>query len=805
MAIKKSEIYGDLWKSCDLLRGGMDASQYKDYILSILFVKYISDKYTGKKDSSIIIPTGASFQDMVALKGTSEIGTGINEILKKIAEANEMHGIIDVEDIDFDDDEKLGSGKAKVDRLSKIIGIFQRETLDFSKNRSDGDDLIGDAYEYLMRNFATQSGKSKGQFYTPSEVSQVIAKVIGAKNAKRKDWTVYDPTAGSGSLLLKVANETIHGITIYGQENDVATRAMAMMNMWIHNFVDAEIKRENTIANPLWIENNSLKEFDFVVSNPPFSFKTWSTGIDPSNDEFDRFSEYGIPPTSNGDYAFLLHVLKSMKNNSGKGAIILPHGVLFRPNAESTIRKNLVLSGYIKGIIGLPPNLFYGTPIPASIIILDKENADNRKEIFMIDASKGFVKDGNKNRLRARDIHEIINIFINQLEIENYSRLVPHSEISNKQNDYNLNISRFIESREENNIQDIEAHLKGGIPSKEINIFDDFWKLFPILRSSLFIPSERKNYEKLGVKKSTIKDIIFESDECKHLLLKIKKSFDDWKIRNRLVLTKIKKGDDPKQIILNISDDILNTFSKFELIDKYDIYQSLMNYWEEVMQDDLYLVSQNGWDLSIIIIKDKNDKEKDWNSELIPKNIISKRYFSEKLETLEELDFKLQEITQKMEILEEENEGEDDLFAKVRNDSEKIAKPAISKRLKEIKNVSDLLNEEQLLTKYSLLMEKQTNLRTKIRLIQKKLDDDLRQKCSILSIQEIKDLVIDDKWLHILNNSINKEFEKIFNILAGRLLELENRYEKTLPEIENNVKLAAKEVDQHMKNMGFKW
>ncbi len=237
MAIKKSEIYSNLWKSCDEFRGGMDPSQYKDYILSILFVKYISDKYGKQQDSTITIPKGGSFDDMVALKGKPEIGKGINDVIEKLAEENDLGGIIDV--ADFNDSEKIGSGKTKVDTLTNIISIFQNKSLDFSKNRADGDDLIGDAYEYLMRKFATQSGKSKGNFYTPSEVSKVIAKIIDASSIKKKSGTVYDPTCGSGSLLLKVENETPNGITIYGQEQGNTTSAMATMNMWIHKNVVA--------------------------------------------------------------------------------------------------------------------------------------------------------------------------------------------------------------------------------------------------------------------------------------------------------------------------------------------------------------------------------------------------------------------------------------------------------------------------------------------------------------------------------------------------------------------------------------
>ena len=308
------------------------------------------------------------------------------------------------------------------------------------------------------------------------------------------------PHAVLGSLLLKVAYETPHGITIYGQENDNATMAMTVMNMWIHENEDADIRNDNTIYNPYFKEKDgTLKKFDLVVSNPPFSDKAWSNGIDPSHDKFERFDGYGIPPKKNGDYAFLLHVLKSLKS-TGKGAIILPHGVLFRGNVEAEIRKNILKRGYIKGIIGLPPNLFYGTGIPASIIILDKENAQNRKGIFIIDASKGFVKDGNKNRLQARDICKIVDAFTKHLEIPKFSRLVPLSEIADEKNDYNLNIPRYIDSQEEEIIQDIDGHLNGGIPKKDIDTLEEYWKVCPNLRKLLFVPL-RENYVALKIEK----------------------------------------------------------------------------------------------------------------------------------------------------------------------------------------------------------------------------------------------------------------------------------------------------------------
>ena len=463
MAIKKSQLYASLWQSCDELRGGMDASQYKDYILTLLFMKYVSDKAVSDPDSLIFVPEGGGFADMVNLKGDKEIGDKINKIIGRLAEENDLKGIID--QADFNDDSKLGRGKEMQDRLSKLVAIF--ESLDFRANRVEGDDLLGDAYEYLMRHFATESGKSKGQFYTPAEVSRIMAQVIGIGPATQQDETIYDPTCGSGSLLLRAADAAPRGLSIYGQEKDNATFALASMNMILHDNATAEIRHGNTLAAPDFTDDDDrLKTFDFAVANPPFSDKAWTNGLDPANDVYSRF-EYGIPPARNGDYAFLLHFIASLKSR-GKGAIILPHGVLFRGNREADIRREIIRRGYIKGIIGLPANLFYGTGIPACILVIDKERTDTRYGIFMIDASKGFLKDGNKNRLRAQDIHKIVSVFNGQTELPRYSRIVPISEIADPANDYNLNIPRYIDASEPEDLHDLGAHLNGGIPDTNI-------------------------------------------------------------------------------------------------------------------------------------------------------------------------------------------------------------------------------------------------------------------------------------------------------------------------------------------------
>ena len=470
MAIKKSDLYSSLWASCDELRGGMDAS-YKDYVLFMLFIKYVSDKYGDSDDFAppVTIPKGASFKDMVALKGKSDIGDKINtQVIQPLIDANSRLARSDFPD--FNDPNKLGEGQAKVERLGNLIAIFENPALDFSKNRAEHDDILGDAYEYLMRHFATESGKSKGQFYTPSEVSRIIAKVIGISPANTvAATTAYDPTCGSGSLLLKVAAEAgqAHHARRAGEgrdhrrsrphEHDPARLPDGQHPLGQHALRSQVQGRRAAPHLRLRRRQSALLRQDLV--HRPHSRRS---------DRFQRFT-WGVPPKKQGDYAYLLHIIRSMKS-TGKGACILPHGVLFRGNAEAVIRQQLVRSGYLKAIIGLPANLFYGTGIPACIVVLDKENATARKGIFMIDASKGFMKDGPKNRLREQDIHQIVDTFTRQDEGDpRYARMVPVEEIADPKNDYNLNLPRYIDSTEPEDLQDIDGHLRGGIPERDID------------------------------------------------------------------------------------------------------------------------------------------------------------------------------------------------------------------------------------------------------------------------------------------------------------------------------------------------
>ncbi len=806
MALKKSELYSSLWQSCDELRGGMDASQYKDYVLVLLFVKYVSDKYAGDPNALINVPAGGGFADMVAAKGDKEIGDKINKIIGKLADANDsLKGAINV--ADFNDEEKLGKAQAMVDRLTKLVAIF--EGLDFGRNRAEGDDLLGDAYEYLMRHFATESGKSKGQFYTPAEVSRIMAMVIDLGKASHAAQSIYDPTCGSGSLLLKAhdeaRNRTGLDLALYGQEMDNATSALARMNMVLHDCPTAEIWQDNALAHPHYKNaDGSLKTFDYVVANPPFSVKSWTTGFDPANDLYNRF-EYGTPPAKNGDYAFLLHMLKSLKS-TGKAAVILPHGVLFRGGAEAAIRTRIVRQGFIKGIIGLPANLFYGTGIPACIIVLDKEGAAGRafgnSGIFMIDGSRGFIKDGNKNRLRAQDIHKIVDTFTRQLETPKYSRMVPLAEI--EANDFNLNLPRYIDSTSPEDLQDIEAHLKGGIPNADIDGLAAYWQVFPNVRRELFGPltnaADRPGYSQPKVESSQIKAAIFGHPEFTAFNQTVTTLFATWKAANTPLLTGIRIGDRPKLLIETLSENLLETFRSHDaiasLIDPYGVYQHLMDYWAETMQDDAWMIASDGWQAM------SNGKP---NTDLIPPALIVARYFAAEQTAISQREAERDAISRQMEEMDEEHGGEDGLLNEAKNDKGKLTKASVKARQTEIKRDMDALEERKLLDAYADLIEEEAAAGKAVKDAQKALDTQVAAQYAQLTEAEIKTLVVEDKWLAALSAQVQGELDRVSQALTGRIRQLTERYATPLPRLAEEVETLAARVDAHLKKMGFVW
>jgi len=817
VALKKSELYSSLWQSCDELRGGMDASQYKDYVLVLLFVKYVSDRFAGQPFAAITVPEGASFADMVALKGKADIGDQINKkILGPLAQANNLADMPD-----FNDPTKLGSGKEMVDRLTNLISIFENPALDFSKNRADGDDLLGDAYEYLMRHFATESGKSKGQFYTPAEVSRIIAQILGIRRAKATaNTTVYDPTCGSGSLLLKVADEAAQGtdlrVTLYGQEKDSSTANLARMNMILHDYATAEIEQGNTLASPQFLEDAAMKTFDFVVANPPFSDKRWSTGLDPEHDQHGRFAAFGVPPAKQGDYAYLLHILRSLKPN-GQGACILPHGVLFRGNAEAAIRRNLVQRGYIKGIIGLPANLFYGTGIPACIVVLDKSGAASRNGIFMMDASKGFRKDGPKNRLREQDLHKIVDIFTRQVELPGYSRMVPVTEIADARNDYNLNLPRYIDTTEPEDIQDIGGHLQGGIPERDITALERFWAVIPGVRAALF-EADRPGYARLRVPVADIKATIFGHPEFTTFTATVMQSFTAWRAATAPRLKAFGKDGHPKALIETTAESLLEAFRAVPLLDAYDVYQHLMDYVDETLRDDAWRIAEEGWleaAKARLIIEDKTTKNKarpdfaigrkKYQAELIPPALLIARYFAAEQAAIEALELSRAGLEQQMEEMAEEQGGEGGLLEDAKNDKDKLTKASAAARLKEIRTDRDAPEERQALQEYLALVEQEAGVVAKLKTAQDTLMEKVLAKYAKLTEDEIKALVVDDKWLATVSAAVQGELDHVSQTLTGRIRQLAERYASPLPELNSQEAKLTARVEEQLKKMGVSW
>jgi Type I restriction-modification system methyltransferase subunit len=898
MAVKKSELYSLLWEACNKLRGGVEPSRYKDYVLVLLFFKYVSDRYKGKRFAEFTVSEGASFDDLIAAKGKSDVGERVDKIIQKFLEDNGLQGSLP--DVSFNNPDELGSGKELVDKVSGLIAIFQNPAIDFKSNRASGDDIIGDAYEYFMMKFAQESGKSKGQFYTPSEVSRIIARLIGIGDIKQetdKKWTLHDPAAGSGSLLIRAADEAPTDengdsiVTIFGQEKYPDTAGLAKMNFILHNKGTGEIKSGNTLANPAYTDDfGGLKKFDFIVMNPPFSDKDWTDGIKASADKYKRFDGYGVPPDKNGDYAWFLHVLKALDSN-GKAGIILPHGVLFRGNAEETIRKAVLDKRYIKGIVGLPANLFYGTGIPACIIIIDKEDADKREGIFMIDASRGFKKDGNKNRLREQDIEKIVQTFINEEKTESYSTFVTYKDILNKQgNDGNLNVPRYIQKLDDTLPQNIASHLKGGIPETDIDSIEKLWKVSPDLKQQIFTcVDEKHSVYNLAISPSKIEAAIADdkniqsekANECGTL-------FGDWENAVKDVLLSINTDTNPKGLIRNIGVEILNDFASAQLLDNYDVYDFLLNYWNEKLQDDVYVIKASGYEAGReieyiyaqkkakdeageTISVDDTSKVKSFDGSLIAREIIEQKYFETELDALNELTEKAALLESELDEMREEESGDDGLLKEVLNEKGNgIPKANLNKRIKELdsKKTSDVLDDinkllelfdadntaemektvktnkelanyelrnkngtfgkakiksalkeavenamlpEIYADEYNTLIAYQEKMSEKeeadkaIKEAQKKLDELVLAKYSELSIDEIKHLLFDKKWMARLSRDITDAFDQELNVLASRVTLIAKRYEHTLSEIEGKTAKSNAKVKSALERMGYTW
>lgn len=491
--------------------------------------------------------------------------------------------------------------------------------------------------------------------------------------------------------------------------------------------------------------------------------------------------------------------------------------MLFSGNAEATIRQNLVTQGYIKGIIGLPPNLFYGTSIPACIIVLDKAEAATRKGIFIIDASKGFIKDGNKNRLRSQDIHKIVDVFNHQLEIPRYSRLVSLEEIA--ANDYNLNIPRYIDSSEPEDLHDLNAHIHGGIPQADIDALGHYWQVFPTLKADLFTETS-PGYFQLSI--TNYQHSIKNHPEAVEFVSQTLALYYQWRDHHRERLENIAIGDKPKELIGELSEDLLGRLAAADLLDNYDIYQLLLDYWGETMQDDVYLLAQDGWEGGKVLrelVVSKGEKltetpdlvmgKKKYKADLIPPSLLVARYFAEKQAQIDDLQADCDGVTQELEGLIEENTGEDGALTDAQTDAGKVTKGNLTKLIKGLKGLPLFDGSEEDKQQLAIceeclrLFDRETELKKAVKAAQEALDRLVFDKYPKLREEEIKTLVIEDKWGATLEGMIEAEIERVTQQLASRIKELNERYAEPLPQLVAEVERLASRVDEHLRKMGI--
>ena len=807
MAIKKSQLYSALWESCNALRGSMDASPYKDYVLIVLFVKYLSDK-DGQPGFRLKVPEGCSFKDFVSLKGDDHIGEKMNTKLEAIKEMNARQ-IGDLALPNFNDPTKLGSGRTMVDTLSKLIGVFENDALDFSHNRAADDDLLGDAYEYLMKNCAAESGKSKGQFYTPAEVSRVMAKLLRINELDRAEHTIYDPTCGSGSLLLRALAEASNPrVSIFGQEKDSSTAALAKLNMLLHGISSADIKVGDTLADPQFKQYGMVSTFDVCVANPPFSMKNWlASGME--NDQYNRWTANLLPPAKCGDYAFLLHLIASMKPDEGRGACILPHGVLFRGNAEYDIRKHIVKQHYIKGIIGLPPNIFFGTGIPASIIIIDKKDKNSRKGIFFIDAKDGFKKDGAKNRLREQDIKRIVDAWDAQEPIDHYCRLVEWDEI--ERNDYNLNIPRYIQPKDTEIQHDIEAHLHGGLPAHDVDEMKEYWEACPSLKVSLF-NREANGYFGLKPAKEDIAHSIENDPSYVSQSERFSALLNEWKTEITPQMKAVCQGARPKELIADWSASLLDkALVNSGLVDAYELYDVLLNYWADVMQDDCYMIANDGWTYPEVKATKpgKGDKKKaimydEIVCDLLPVNILLAEYFKAQTDEIADLSAQIEQKQSDMDALVEQNEEAFTFDDETEDGKELSVKPSdVKKAIKNAKIDGTSAEDLKLLQQWLDLSNEKDALGKTQKTKRIELTDAVVAKYAALTEDEIKSLVVERKWLASIVDGCEALMQNVTHQIASDVTTLSERYETTLGATETQVKDLEQQVLQSLKEMGF--
>lgn len=832
--MNKQELANKIWASANDMRSNIEAGKYKDYILGFLFYKFLSDKeisYLKKnlyfEDDELNEVVESDIKLVENLQNNIGYFISYDNLYSTWLNLKSDFDVSNVTDALNAFNRSIGANYKKVfsdifDTLQKGISDLGTTATEQTKairalielineiptDGSQGYDVLGFIYEYLISNFAANAGKKAGEFYTPHEISVLMSEIISNYLKDNENISIYDPTSGSGSLLINIGNSVSkyasdkNNVEYFAQEKIKSTYNLTRMNLIMRGILPNNITVRNgdtlesdwpyfddadpeNTYNPLYV--------DAVVSNPPYSQK-W----DPTNKEVDpRFSRYGVAPKSKADYAFLLHDLYHIKPN-GIVTIVLPHGVLFRGGEEGEIRKNLIENNKIDAIIGLPADIFFGTGIPTLIMVL-KQNRENN-DVLIIDASKGYIKDGKKNKLRACDIKKITDTYIKRIDIDKYSRKVSKAEIV--ANEYNLNIPRYVDSSEQSESWDIYASMFGGIPASEIDEFKEYWSAFPGLKENLL---EKINASYYSLKSEKIKENVNECED----IIKFKNDFSaafstfEEYLKSRLIDNMLQVNISKEEN--EISDVIFSNLKSIPLIDKYEAYQLLDDEWNEISVD-LEMIQTEGTSAITqvdpnMVIKKKNNKDievqEGWKGHIIPFDLVQQLLFTDELKSISQKESRLLEITSEIQELFDsltEEEKEKDF---VNDSKDAFVNSQIKKSIKsgdfddetkeKLKSVDKLLDEEKPLKKS--VKEESAKLHLKTKEAIENLSED--QVTALLEL----------KWIAPLTDKLNKLPDAIINNLISLLKAKMNKYSVTFSQLDQEIKEAEKALSSMIDDL----
>jgi type I restriction enzyme M protein len=819
--MNKQQLANKIWESANKMRSKIDASEYKDYILGFMFykflsdseVKYLKDKGYTEEDIQALneedlesvkfiqnnigyfiaykdlfstwVSKGSDFDVSDVRDGLSAFGRMINKTHKKVFDR-----IFNTLETGLN---KLGgSASEQTKAIRDLIQLLKIIPM----NGKQDYDVLGFIYENLISNFAVNAGKKAGEFYTPHEVSLLMSEIIAEHLKNQDEIKIYDPTSGSGSLLINIGDAlskhmaSSNKIKYYAQELKENTYNLTRMNLVMRGILPDNIYTRNadTLEDdwPYFDESDPNGTYeplyvDAVVSNPPYSQK-WDRE---HKDSDARYADFGLAPKSKADYAFLLHDLFHVKPD-GIMTIVLPHGVLFRGGEEGQIRKNLIEKNHIDAIIGLPANIFYGTGIPTIIMVLKKASKKDR-DILVVDASKGFIKVGNKNELKASDIKKITDTVIQRASIEGFSRLVSIKEI--RDNDYNLNIPRYVDASEPTETWDLYSIMHGGIPKSELALLDKYWKTFPSLKDELF---EDINSEYVNLKTDDIKETITNNQEVRKYLSEFNHAFKDYDafMKARLI-DHMMTLSIPKEESL-LSEEIFNRMKPFTRLDKYKAYQALEDEWKHT-EIDLEIIQSEGFDAVRVVdpnmvIKKKDNKEEEvqdgWVGRIIPFQLVQNLFLKEALESIEFKEQKLLDSSSQIQDMIDSLQEEDKEL--VLNDDN------TSFDAKKVKSVIKDLDDEgedslkSKLIQYSTLSNDEKQLKKEIKLESSALIEATKTKIEHLKDEEAH-LLLEKKWIHPIMKAINSLTQEIIIFLIKRIKSLKDKYDTTFSEVNEEI------------------